>query len=149
MARTICLGLTVSFLPRQVALLSSNNSVDLPTWERGSLDVSTSSLLQLLPQGYRSCLISFSLLPSFILPSYAGIFPFWVSKVLSQCSAGSPCQLFHCRCILMLLWAEMNSTSSYSSAILTPWCDFKGVVFYIPFLIFHCYCKEMQLICDC
>lgn len=28
---------------------------------------------------------------------------------------------------LMLLWAEMNS--SYFSAILTPWRDFKGVVF--------------------
>ena len=137
----------MSCLPRQVSVLSSNNSVDLPTCERGSLDVSTSPVLQLLPQGYRSCLISFSLLPSFILPSYAGIFPFWVSEASVQlvfCANSSIVDVF-----LMLLWAEMNSTSSYSSAILTPWCDFKGVVFYIPFLIFHCYCKEMQLICDC
>ena len=90
-ARTICIGLTLSCLPRQVAVLSSNNSIDLPTCERGSLDASTSPLLPATSPGVQ------------VLSHFLFLFSFFYStqlfrdllllgvKVLCQCSAGSLC----------------------------------------------------------
>ena len=65
---------------------------------------------------------SFSLLLSFVLPSYAGIFLVLLGVqgpllVFNQCSLRI---VPFVDVFLMHLWGEMNSTSSYSSTILTP-----------------------------
>ena len=130
---TICVFLTLSHLPQfghftlfpqpQMLPFCPNR---FPRWRGVSPNLGISPLLQLprprvqVPSCFLSSSSSFLF---FILPSYTGIFIVLSSVqdlllVFSQCSVRMVASI---DVFLMCPWREMDSTSSYSSAILTPY----------------------------
>ena len=128
--------------PHPIASNASLLSQSISPSERGFPQIQESQLpcpgVQVLPCFLSS---SFSLLFS-VLPSYAGIFivlsgVHGLLLVFSWCSVRivAPIDVF-----LMHPWREMNSTSSYSSAILNP------MIFIVPAWVVFWDCIPTHLI---
>ena len=87
---------------------------------------------------------SFSISPS---NEYSGLISLGLTGLISLQTTGLSTVFFQFK-------SKSSAYNSFASLVrFIPkyfiWCDFKRYSFYIPFLIFLCKCKEMQLISIC